>query len=154
MVFRTDVAPGVAGVGNNVYFFVKRSDGRVCYDRAVLGQAGLGWTEVDGNGLISSARAAAGVGTHVFVAARGLDGNLYLNQADLGGHFNDFWSPMGFSTDVAPAVAAVGNNVYFFVKRSDGRVFYDRAVLGHAALGWHQVAGNSLIRPAPPATPA
>ena len=94
MGFSTDVAPAVAAVGNNVYFFAKSLDGRVFYNRAVLGQAGLGWTEVDGNGRISSAPAAAGVGTHVFVAARGLDGNLWLNQADLGGHFNNFWSPM------------------------------------------------------------
>lgn len=90
----TDVASGVAGVGDNVYFFAKSLDGRVFYNRAKLGEGGVGWAEVEGNGRISSAPAAAGVGTHVFLVAQGLDGNLYLNQADLGRPFNNFWLNM------------------------------------------------------------
>jgi hypothetical protein len=90
----TDVAPAVAGVGNNVYFFAKSLDGRIFYDRAVLGQGGVGWSEVEGNGRTDAAPAAAGVGNHVFVAVKGLDGHIYLNQADLGRPFNNFLSRM------------------------------------------------------------
>jgi hypothetical protein len=90
----TDVAPAVADVGNNVYFFAKSLDGRIFYNRAVFGQGGVGWSEVEGNGRTDVAPAAAGVGNHVFVAVKGLDGHIYLNQADQGRPFNNFWSRM------------------------------------------------------------
>ena len=88
--FSSDVAPAVAGVGNNVYFFAKGLDGRLFYNRAELGQGGLGWAEMEGNGEFSSAP-SRGSGNPCFVAARGLDGNLYLNQADLGQHFGQWF---------------------------------------------------------------
>src|SRR5439155_21745290 len=110
--FTTDVAPGVAGVGNTVFFLAKRSDGRIYYNQAVLGQAGAGWSEIDGDGRTDAAPAGGAVGTHLFVAVKGLDGDIYMNQADLGGSFNPFWSPMGFTTAVAPAVTGVGNKLY------------------------------------------
>jgi hypothetical protein len=75
---------GVAGVGNNVYFFAKSVDGRIFDNRAVLGQGGVGWAEMEGGGRTDAVPGAGAVGTHVFVAVKGLDGNLYLNQADLG----------------------------------------------------------------------
>jgi hypothetical protein len=93
MNFSTDVAPAVAGVGNNVYFFAKSLDGRIFYNRAVLGQGGVGWTEMEGGGRTDAAPAAGAIGTHVFVAVKGLDGKPYLNQADLGHAFGD-WFPM------------------------------------------------------------
>ncbi len=149
--FITDDAPGAAGVSNTVYFLAKRSDGRIYYNRAVLGQAGVGWTEMEGDGRTDAPPAGGAVGTHLFVAIKGLDGNVYLNQADLGGAFNGFWSPMGFSTDVAPAVAGVGDNVYVFAKSLDGRIFYNRAQLGGSFLGWVEVDGNGRTDAAPAA---
>jgi len=149
-IIRTDVAPAVAGVGNSIYLFQKSVDGRIFYNRAVLGQAGLGWAVMQGKGLISSAPSASAVGTHVFVSARGLDGGLYLNQADLDQAFGA-WGPMIFNTDMAPAVAGVGNSVYFFAKHLDGRVFFNRAVLGQAGIGWAEVEGNGRITSAPAA---
>src|SRR5207248_2394301 len=95
MGFQTDAAPGVAGVGDNVYFFAKHLDGRIFYNRAQLGQGGVGWAEVEGGGRTDAAPAAGAVGTHVFVVVKGLDGQLYLNQADLAQHFG-WWFPMGF----------------------------------------------------------
>jgi hypothetical protein len=148
--FITDVSPAIAGVGDTAYFFAKRLDGRVFNNRAVLGQGGQGWIEVEGDGRISFAPAAGAVGTHVFVAARGLDGNLYLNQADLGHPFGQ-WFSMEFTTDVAPAVTGVGDSVYFFAKSPDGRVFYNRAVLGQAGQGWIEVEGNGRFSSAPAA---
>ncbi|HKF55497.1 MAG TPA: hypothetical protein VKJ45_08645, partial [Blastocatellia bacterium] len=124
---------------------------RIFFSRAVLGQGGAGWVEVDGGGRTDAAPAAAAVGTHVFVAVRGLDRQVYLNQADLGGSFNSFWLPMGFTTDVPVAVAGVGNNVYFFAKHLDGRIFFNRAVFGQGGVGWVEVDGGGRTDTAPAA---
>jgi len=78
----------------------------------------------------------------VFVAVKALGGNeIFLNQADLDHPFGQ-WFPMGFSTDVAPAVASVGNNVYFFAKSLDGRIFKNLAVLGQGGQGWVEIEGG------------
>jgi len=146
----TNAAPAVGGVGNNVYFFAKGSDGRIMYNRALLGQAGLCWSEMEGNGRTDAAPAAGAVGNHVFVAVKGGDGMLYLNQADLGHPFGQ-WFPMNFTTDLAPAVAGVGNNVYFFAKSSDGRIMYNRAQLGQGGVGWKEVEGNGRTNAVPAA---
>ena len=87
----TDVAPAVAGVGHYVYFFAKTLDGRIVYDWAVLGQGGHGWREMEGTGRSNAAPAAGAVRDHVFVAIKGLDGHVYVNQADQGRPFNDQW---------------------------------------------------------------
>jgi len=51
-----------------------------------LGQGLEGWVEV--GGLTTASPAAAAVGTYMFVAVRGLDGNIYINQTgDLGQTF-------------------------------------------------------------------
>jgi hypothetical protein len=81
------VGPAVAGVGDNVYFFTTTPDGRILYNRARLGQAGLGWQEVEGGGRTNAAPAAAAVGTHIFLAVSGQTGLVAINQADLGEAF-------------------------------------------------------------------
>src|SRR5262249_11315348 len=72
--FMTDVTPGVSAAGKNVYFFARRVDGRIYFNLAASGKAGQGWKEIDGNGRTSAGPSAAAVGTHVFVAVKGLDG--------------------------------------------------------------------------------
>ena len=148
--FMSNVAPAVAGVGDNVYFIARRRDGRIFYNRAKLGEGGVGWAEMEGSGLTDAAPAAGAVGNHIFVAIKGLDGNLYANQADLGQPFGQ-WFPMGFASDVAPAVVGVGDSVYFFAKRRDGRVFYNRAKLGEGGVGWVEVQGGGRTDAAPAA---
>src|SRR5438552_928340 len=132
----TDVAPAVAGVGNSVYFFAKTRDGRIMYDWAVLGKGGHGWRGMEGSGRSNAGPAAGAVRDHVFVAIKGLDGYVYINQADQGHPFNDQWSQSKMTTNVSPAVAGVGNSVYFFAKTLDGRIVYDWAVLGQGGHGW------------------
>lgn len=105
---------------------------------------------MNGNGRVASAPAAAAVGTHVFLAARGLDGNLYLNQADLGGPFGQ-WFSMNFTTDVAPAVTSVADNVLFFAKSSDGRIFLQQAQLGRGGSAWAEIGGDGRTNAAPAA---
>jgi hypothetical protein len=146
----TNAAPAVAAVGDNLYLFAKTVDGRIVFNRAKLGEGGVGWKEVEGNRRTDAAPAAAAIGTHVFVAIKGLDGEVYVNQADLGQRFGE-WFPAGFQTDVAPALAAVGNEVYFFAKHLDGRIFYNHAKLGEGGVGWKEVEGHGRTGDAPAA---
>jgi hypothetical protein len=146
----TNVSPAVAGVGNSVYFFARTSDGRIMYQTAEIGQAGLCWMEVEGNGRTDVAPAAAAVGTHVFVAIKTLDGHVAINQADLGQPFGQ-WFPSDIVTDAAPAVAGVGNEVYFFAKTTDGRIMFNRAPLGAGGVGWKEVDGNGRTATSPAA---
>ena len=145
-----DGTPAVTGVGNNIYFFVKTADGRIMYNRAELGQGGLCWSEVDGNGRTDAAPAAGAVGNHVFVAIKGLDGHVYINQADLGRPFGQ-WFRSDILTDTSPAVTGVGDNIYFFVKTPEGRIMYNRAQLGQPGVGWVEVDGNGRTNAAPAA---
>src|SRR5262249_9179814 len=86
-----NTAPAVAGVGDNIYFFARNTAGRIFYNRAQLGQAGVGWTEVEGDDRTDAAPAAGAIGDYVFVAVKGLDGNIYVNQADLGHSFGQWF---------------------------------------------------------------
>src|SRR5439155_739445 len=147
----TDVAPAVAGVGNSVYFFAKTRDGRIMYDWAELGKGGHGWREMEGTGRTNAAPAAGAVREHVFVAIKGLDGYVYINQADQGRPFNDQWSQSCLNALVDPAVAVEGKWVYFFAKTLDGRIVYDWAVLGQGGHGWREMEGTGRSNAAPAA---
>ena len=94
MGFSTDVAPAVASVGNNVYFFAKSLDGRIFKNQAVLGQGGQGWVEIEGGGRTNAAPAVNGVGNSIFCFVKGLDGRSYLNQAEVGHPFSG-WFEVG-----------------------------------------------------------
>lgn len=148
--FMTNAAPCIAGVGKSVYFFGKRIDGRIFYNRALLGQAGQGWVEMEGNGHTDVSPAAAAIGTHVFVAIKGLDGRIYINQADEGKSFGQ-WFPQQFKTDVAPALVAVGNSIFLFAKGLDQRIYLSQAELGKKFSGWFEVQGNGRTDAAPAA---
>jgi hypothetical protein len=84
------VAPAALGVGTNIYLFATATDGRVMVNRAELGQAFIGWQEVQGGGRTNSAPAAGAVGTHIFLAIKSQGGSIQVNQADLGNPFG-YW---------------------------------------------------------------
>ena len=60
---------------------------RIFTNRCVLGQNFQGWVEVEGGGRTDAAPAAAALGTYMFVAVKGLDGRVWLNQGELGQPF-------------------------------------------------------------------
>jgi hypothetical protein len=72
------------GVGNEVFFFVTNTNKNFFYNRAVLGQGGQGWTKVS-DGLQTDAAIGAGVvnNNYVFLAAKGLNGLIYINQVQI-----------------------------------------------------------------------
>jgi hypothetical protein len=120
------------------------------YNRAELGQAPLCWQNIDGDGRTDTALSAGAVGTHVFVAVKGQDGRVWVNQADLGHPFGQ-WFPQEMVTDASPAAVGVGDNIYLFAKALDGRVMVNRAKLGQAFVGWREVEGSGKIDTAPSA---
>lgn len=148
--FQTEGAPSFLGVGNSFYMFGNRSDGRIFYNRAILGQAGSGWTEMEGNGKTDRSPASGAVGTHLFIAIKGLDGQIYLNQADEGNPFGQ-WFPMNFKTDVAPCLVGIGKSIFMFAKGLDQKIYLNQAVLGSGFSGWFEVQGNGRTDASPSA---
>jgi hypothetical protein len=142
--FNTDVSPGASGSGNNTVVLAKTPDGRIFYNWWRLGSGGQGWRELDGNGRTNATPAAALVGgnnDYLFAVVKGLDGNLYLNQGNLGQAFVG-WAQLGFQSDVAPAAAGSGNNTAVVAKSGDGRIFYTWWPLGSGGQGWQELPGD------------
>lgn len=86
----TNVAPRAAASGNTTANIITRLDSRIFYTWWELGQGGRGYGEIEGGGRSDAAPAAALVGdqhNYLFVVVKGLDGNLYLNQGELGKPF-------------------------------------------------------------------
>jgi hypothetical protein len=82
------------------------TEGRIFYNWSVFGQGGQGWRELEGGGRTDAAPAAALVGTYLFVVVKGLDGNIYLNQGELGQPFVGWETSGDFKTDVAPGASS------------------------------------------------
>jgi hypothetical protein len=86
----TNTAPDAASSGNTTALVVTRTDDRIFYKWWDLGQGGQAYGELEGGGRTDAAPAAALVGpqhNYLFVIIKGLDGNLYLNQGELGKPF-------------------------------------------------------------------
>jgi len=147
---QTSVGPGLSGVGNNIYFFATAPDGRIMYQRAEQGRAGLCWQEVDGNGRSNVSPGAGAIGAYVFTAIRDSSGHVSVNQAPLGKPFGQ-WFAQDMITDAAPAVVGVGNNIYIFAKSMDGRIMFNRAQQGQSFTGWQEVQGGGRTNSAPAA---
>jgi hypothetical protein len=85
-------------------------------------------------GRTNAAPAAALVGNnhdYLFAVAKGLDGNVYVNQGELGKPFVG-WGRSDFQTDTAPGAAPSGNNTVVVAKDKEGRIFYNWWKLGEA----------------------
>ena len=88
MGFQSDVAPGATSAGNLSVVVATDKKGRVFYNWWAVGEGGRGWQELDGGqGQTNVAPAAALVGNYLFVLIKGFDGNIHLNQGDLGKPF-------------------------------------------------------------------
>jgi hypothetical protein len=149
----TNVAPGAGSSGAMSSVVATRSDGRIFYNWWQLGQGGMGWRELDGDGRTDAAPAAALVGddhSYLFVVVKGLNGNLYLNQGQFGRPFVG-WEPMGFQSLLSSGAASSGNNAAVVATRSDGRIFYNWWQLGQGGMGWRELDGDGRTDAAPAA---
>jgi subtilisin family serine protease len=150
---RTSYAPVLASQNNRTVAVVTGTDGRVMYNWWDLGGAMNGWSEVPG-GLHTNAAPAAAVvanGTYVFVLAKGLDGNVYLNQGTPGGRWVG-WQSANIATNVAPTESSDGNRTFAAVTATDGRIMYTWWDLGGGMNGWREVPGSGHTDVAPSAS--
>lgn len=85
--FESSLSPGMASANNRTAIVAADPDGAMFYDWWDLGGGPHGWTPLGSEVVTDAAPAIALVdgGEYFFVLARGADGGLYLNQADIGG---------------------------------------------------------------------
>ena len=150
---KTNVAPAVARSPDGVIFFATDTTGRIFQNRVVLGQAGQGWRELEGSGRTDASPAAAicGNAPYVFVAVKGYDQNVYINQGGVGGPYVGWQTDGKIKTNVAPAVATTPDGVIFFATDLSGRIYSNRVVLGQAGQGWRLMEGGLLTNASPAA---
>jgi hypothetical protein len=151
--FSTNFAPAAASSGNTSAIVAVDASGRIFYDWFDLGQGGHGFQELAGNGQAAAAPAAALVGpkhNYLFVWIRGVNGQLQLNQGELGKPFAG-WASGNFSTNFAPAAASSGNTSAIVAVDASGHIFYDWFELGGGGHGFQELAGNGQTNAAPAA---
>jgi hypothetical protein len=134
----TEVAPGIASLTDGVLLLATDLNGVVHTNRIVLGQAAQGWIPIPGDVRTDCAAAAALAGNapYMFVAVRGLDGYVHINQGGVDQSWVGWGSDYTLQTNFAPAVVSLRNGVLFLAADLDGIVHTNRAVLGEAAQGW------------------
>jgi hypothetical protein len=138
--FTTNFAPAMASSGTNFVVAATGTDGHV-YTWFYTGSGPIGWRAVDTTTTWTTAPAVSLVGgndDYAFIAARGTDGNLYLNQgyADTGAWVG--WQSLHFATDYAPTASSYTNHTtspdteesVLAAVGTDGRVYYDYWTLG------------------------
>ena len=138
--FTTGFAPAMASSGTNFVVAATGTDGHVYY-WFYTGSGPIAWRAVDTTTTWTTAPAVSLVGGHddyAFIAARGTDGNLYLNQgyADTGSWVG--WASLHFATNYAPAASSFTDHTInpdaeesvLAAVGTDGRVYYDYWTLG------------------------
>jgi hypothetical protein len=72
-----------------------------------------------------------------------LDNKIYLNQADYGHSFGNWFELQGGGlTDAAPSICAIGESIFVFIKGTDGRIYLNQAQYAHAFSGGFEVGGG------------
>jgi hypothetical protein len=146
----TDAAPAGASVGQDLFVFAKRVDGRIFFNRARYSQPFQGWVEVPGQFHTDVGLGAASIEDVIYVFAKDADSHIWYNGAQVKDNqpllafsgWNRVLADDDFRTDVAPAGASVGQNLFVFAKRTDGRIFFNRARNFPGFQGWIEVEGN------------
>ena len=84
---QTNRAVGATSSGDTAAVVATNREGRVFYNYWKLGEGGHGWKELEGGGRTDAAPAASLVGDYLFVAIKGPNGNIQLNQGNLENPF-------------------------------------------------------------------
>jgi hypothetical protein len=153
IVVQTNTAPAEGSSGNTTAQAITRTDGRILYTWWDLGQGGQGYGEPEGDGHSDAAPAVALTGSrhnYLFIVIQGPDGNLLLNQGELGKTFTG-WESMGFQAGSAAGLASSGNTTAIVAATADGRVFYDWWDLGQGGHGFTELDDGVLAGAAPAA---
>ena len=152
--FQSNLSPGAASSGNNSAIIGVSPDGSIFYTWWKLGEAGKAFVELDGGGRTDTAPAASLVGKnhdYLFTFAKGLDGNLCVNQGKLGAQMVG-WQLVNFQTKLAPGAAGSGNISVVVAVGLDGRIFYSWWELGKAGSPFVELDGGGRTDAAPTAS--
>ena len=77
------------------------------------------------------------IDNHGFVFIKGLNGRIYLNQAEYRHAFSGWFEVQGDGqTDIAAGAGTVLQSLFSFVKDLDGMPYVNQAEYRHAFSGW------------------
>lgn len=87
MGFATRLSAGIASANNRAVVVAADPAGVVSYNWWDLGEVGSGWVQLGSDVTVDQAPAIALVdgGNYMFIIAHGTDGQMYLNQGNVGG---------------------------------------------------------------------
>jgi hypothetical protein len=140
--FSTDLAVGAAGSTKFAVEAGTDKQGHIFYNWWNLGQGARGWREIEGGGTTHATPAIALVGKYAFVAIRGTDGSIYLNQGDVNKPFVG-WRTMNFQSPYAPGAASSGKLTAVVAANPHGTVAYNWWSLGQGGKGWQTLDGRA-----------
>ncbi|HET8630233.1 MAG TPA: InlB B-repeat-containing protein [Thermomicrobiales bacterium] len=98
-------------------------------------------------GILTDSPAAAGLGSRVYVFAKGSDAALYVKSSDTAGNFTD-WQDLGGILTAAPASASFNGRLYAFAKGSDNALYVKSSADGVNWTDWSDQGGILLAPPA------
>jgi hypothetical protein len=150
MGFKSPYSPALTSYGLTTVAVASNSAGHVLYNFWQLGKGGGGWNDL-GSSLTNSKPAAALIGSYLFVVIKGRDGQLYLNQGDLGKPFVG-WHRLGFSTIAAPAATSADNRAVVLGTGANGHISYQWWSLGGGGTAWKELDGGGKWGSAPSAS--
>ena len=114
------------------------------------------WRDVTPYALTAFAPAAAAVdeGNYLFIAVTAIDlsepnGRLMLNQGTLDAQSFVGYQPLGFASNIAPAMASAGNRTIVAAADPNGVISYTWWDLGSAGQGWTQLGSDITTDTAP-----
>lgn len=120
-----------------------QADSSVSYTWWNLGQASRSWQSLSGDVQATLAPAASLVGTYLFAAVRGGDGQLYLNQGSVN-KASTGWQRMSFRSSTSPALTSSGRTTAIVARGTDGRVAYNSWDLGQGQGAWRDITMSTL----------
>jgi len=147
-------SPAVAVAGTVLHIAVRGSDGSSIYDgrKDLTGGSWLGWTRVSGSSPSRPALAAVSA-TEVYMAVRGSDNRVYINQWN--GVAWAGWSviPTG-STLNGPSIAIANGQLYVAVQGGGNGIYWCSRSLPLSSGAWSAWTKRSGGTPSSPALAA
>jgi hypothetical protein len=148
MGFVAKTAPVATSSGNITAVAAIADDGSMRYSWWSLGGAASAWQTIATPTPGWSKPAIALVGNYMFVISRAPDGQLHVNQGQLGSTFVG-WQRMDYVSSRTPTAAGSANTTIVVASDSQGRFAYTWWKLGSAGNGWTTLNGTIVTRGEP-----
>ncbi len=96
--------------------------------------------------IAPGATSSTALGGVAYIFARRDDGGVWVRKTD--GLWYSGWSPLGGSTDAAPAAGGAGEFINIFVRGTDGALWMNRTTDGRTYDGWRTLGDRLSAAPA------